>query len=73
MESATATATRATNRGVTLVGQNRIFAAIGVEIFHHELNYYWCDFRGDRWKRPTLTQLCQDLLRHIYEEAMLNG
>lgn len=55
----------AANRSVTLVGQNKIFSVICVEIHQHEMGYYYLDHYGQRWQRPTLTALCQDFLRHI--------
>ena len=57
------TTTNATNRALTLAGANKIFEVIGLEIKQHpELNYYYCDYRGCRWQKPTLTALCQDLV-----------
>ena len=67
------TSTRANNRALTLAGANKMFEAIGVEIFHHHLNYYHCDFLGRQWQAPTLTELCQSMLRHLADAALLHS
>jgi hypothetical protein len=65
----------ADNRSVTLRGQNKIFGTIGIQIFRHDLNYYYLEYRGVQWSRPTLTELCQDFIYHLVEsrEAADNG
>lgn len=67
------TSTRSNNRALTLAGANKIFEAIGVEIFHHHLDYYYCDFRGRQWQEPTLTALCQSILKHLADAALLHS
>lgn len=60
----------ADNRSVTLKGQNKIFGyeESGIQIHHdEELGYYYLDFEGTRWAKPTLTKLCQVFVKHLIE------
>ncbi|HEY9737992.1 MAG TPA: hypothetical protein V6D06_16990 [Trichocoleus sp.] len=55
-------ATKSSNRAVTLIGANKIFGAIGVEIHQHALGFYFAEMRGQRYEKPTLTELCQAMI-----------
>lgn len=61
------TTTTANNRALTLAGANKIFEAVTLEIHHHDLNYYYTEYQGHRWERPTLTDLCRALVRHHFQ------
>jgi hypothetical protein len=57
-----------TNRAVTLDGANEIFSAIGVQIYHHELGYYYCEFDGKTFQKPLLKLLCKEVLVYIVKD-----
>jgi hypothetical protein len=57
------TATKpANNRAITLLGANTIFQPLGVTIQHHEMGYYWVQYKDSVIQAKTLTLLCQNLV-----------
>ena len=57
--------TNSNNRAVTLIGANTIFEPLGIAIQHHDMGYYWVQYRGEVIQAKTLTLLCQNLVRSL--------
>lgn len=59
--------TNATNRAVTLIGANKIFSVVGIEIeLNQRLGFY--ESKGlVSLQAQTLTELCQQIVRTLAE------
>jgi hypothetical protein len=56
------------NRAITLVGANRIFGAIDLEIVQSPLGFY--ESKGSIvLQAQTLTELCQNIIKSLAEGA----
>ena len=68
----TTTATKSTNRALTLVGVRAQFSGIGAQIDQHPtLNYYRLTYQGQEWQAPTLVKLSQDFIAYLAEGSQL--
>ncbi|MBD1871836.1 hypothetical protein H6F95_31935 [Cyanobacteria bacterium FACHB-471] len=58
--------TNATNRSVTLIGANKIFSVVGIEIEHDPLGFYKSTGQVSL-NAQTLTELCQQIVKTLAE------
>jgi hypothetical protein len=57
--------TATNNRAITLVGANTIFEPLGITIKHHDMGYYFVQYKNEVIQAKTLTLLCQNLVRTL--------